>query len=279
MLLSWTHLIKNTIPTPPTHTHTSPHGILEPAVLTGAELAAPPSLSETSVTRKHSYGHPHLPHPTQYSCSNFKDKFMSLSSWTEFSNKRNLESLMQNICKLLQDQNDGFGTRKMIQSEGRCSTGGNLHGAVGREINFRWENLERLILKDVRVEVRMTFRLLQGDSQGNMQIKEHLKIQQHQPSKRCHLELLAKAEFLRPQNLTFTVNIWEAKSVKEEDIGFLSCSHLITHTVKMGSFLCHLCLSTPPPPHLRPCAQICTNLSLTVVTFLQRQSWPDTSDV
>lgn len=116
MLLSWTHLIKNTIPTP----HTPPHGILEPAVLTGAELAAPPSLSETSVTRKHSYGHPHLPHPTRYSCSNFKDKFMSLSSWTEFSNKRNLESLMQNICKLLQDQNDGFGTREMIQSEGRC---------------------------------------------------------------------------------------------------------------------------------------------------------------
>ena len=84
---------------------------------------------------------------------------------------------------------------------------GNLHGAVGREINFRWENLGRLILKDVRVEVRMAFRLLQGDSQGNMQIKEQLKIQQHQPSKRCHLELLVKAEFLRPQNFTFTVNI------------------------------------------------------------------------
>lgn len=168
---------------------------------------------------------------------------------------------MQNIFKLLQDQNDGFGTRKMIQSEGRCSTGGNLHGAVGREINFRWENLERLILKDVRVEVRMTFRLLQGDSQGNMQIKEHLKIQQHQPSKRCHLELLAKAEFLRPQNLTFTVNIWEAKSVKEEDIGFLSCSHLITHTVKMGSFLCHLCLSTPPPP---PFEALCPDLHQSV---------------
>lgn len=95
MLLSWTHLIKNSIPTP----H-HPHGILEPTMLTGGELAAPPSLSETSVTRKHSHGHPHLPHPTQYSCSNFKDKFMSLSSWTEFSNKRNLESLMQNICKL-----------------------------------------------------------------------------------------------------------------------------------------------------------------------------------
>lgn len=112
----------------------------------------------------------------------------------------------------------------------------------------------------------MTFRLLQGDSQGNMQIKEQLKIQQHLPSKRCHLELLAKAEFLRPQNLTFPVNIWEAKTVKEEDIGFLSCSHLITHTVKMGSFYVICACQLPSPAIWGPVprsAAICPS-----------QSWP-----
>jgi hypothetical protein len=35
-----------------------------------------------------------------------------------------------------------------------------------KEINFSWENLGRLILKDVRVKDRMTFRLLRGDGQG-----------------------------------------------------------------------------------------------------------------